>query len=171
MKSPEVMIRTTVLALLLGASAPSWAQYAWTDANGHKQYSDMPPPSSVPRGRILKQPGGVTPALKAPVDDEGKVPPPASPAKVEAQMTLAERNADYQKRKTEQADSERKAADAARIAADRAANCEKMQGYGRALSEGVRIGNIDAKGERTYLSDEQRAVEVQKNQRAVKDCR
>ncbi|MGV3653414.1 MAG: DUF4124 domain-containing protein, partial [Noviherbaspirillum sp.] len=41
-------------ALLSGAAM---AQYAWIGDDGVRQYSDRPPPASVPSHRILKAPG------------------------------------------------------------------------------------------------------------------
>ena len=166
--------RTAGLALLLAGTANlAIAQYVWIDAKGSKQYSDMPPPSSVPNSRILKQPGAITPALKAPADDEGLVAPPPSAAAVKssAPMTVAERNADFQKRKVEQAEKEKKAADSTKAAAEKAANCDKAQSYARALDDGTRISSTDRNGERSFMSDEERAAEIRKNQRAVKDCK
>ncbi|MDP9109333.1 MAG: hypothetical protein M3N23_09735 [Pseudomonadota bacterium] len=85
-------------------------------------------------------------------------------------MTTAERDADFKKRMIEQAAKDKKAAEVARRAAEKTENCEKMQGYNRALEDGVRISTTDKNGERAYLTDEQRAAELQKNQRAVRDC-
>lgn len=48
------------VALFVGAGAialPALAQYAWLDARGVRQFSDRPPPPSVPDHRILKAPG------------------------------------------------------------------------------------------------------------------
>ena len=161
--------------LLVGSLVtPALAQYVWTDAKGSKQYSDMPPPSSVPSSHILKRPGTAATgamATRAPADDDGSVAPAEGAAKTGGPMTVAERNADYQKRKIEQAEKDKKIADATRASAEKSANCEKMQNYNRALDEGMRITSIDKNGERSYLTDEQRAAEIQKNQRAIKDCK
>ena len=156
------------------------AQYVWTDAKGSKQYSDQPPPSSVPNSHILKRPGGASAdatlavgatATRAPVDDDGKTAPPETAVKTGGPMTLAERNADYQKRKIEQSEKDKKTAEATRAAAEKSANCDKAQSYGRALEDGMRISTTDKSGERTFMSDDERATELQKNQRAVKSCK
>lgn len=47
-------------ALFVAAGAialPAQAQYVWLDARGVRQFSDRPPPPSVPDSRILKGPG------------------------------------------------------------------------------------------------------------------
>lgn len=86
-------------------------------------------------------------------------------------MTTAERNADFQKRKIEQADKEKKAADDAKRAADKAKNCDRARAYQRALDSGQRLGNTDKNGERYYLSDEQRAQEAQATRNILNDCK
>ncbi|HVL74811.1 MAG TPA: DUF4124 domain-containing protein, partial [Noviherbaspirillum sp.] len=77
------------------------AQYVWVDERGRKQFSDMPPPASVPAHRILKQPG--VPAERPMAGDaaggepETRAPtPPAQQA--EAPPTLAERDAEFRRR-------------------------------------------------------------------------
>ena len=56
MRSTGFARLTVALALSLGASA-ALAQYIWLDSKGVKQYSDRPPPPSVPTSKILKAPG------------------------------------------------------------------------------------------------------------------
>lgn len=149
----------------LSTAGAAFAQYVWIDEKGVKQFSDMPPPASVPAGRILKQPGG-KPA-EAPA--EGTAPPPAQPAK--AEMTTAEKNAEFRKRKTEQAEKEKKAAEEARASADKAKNCERARDYLRALESGERLTRTDRNGERAFLSDEQRQQETKETRRVLQDCK
>jgi hypothetical protein len=168
------------LAALTLATA-ACAQYVWLNENGVKQYSDMPPPSSVPDNRILKQPGripdSVPQAIASPAEtgSEGTAgaaaDAPSASSKEKAPMTTAERNADFQKRKIEQADKEKKAADDAKRAADKAKNCDRARAYQRALDSGQRLGNTDKNGERYYLSDEQRAQEAQATRNILNDCK
>ena len=40
-----------------GFAANAMAQYIWLDEKGTKQFSDTPPPASVPKNRIIKEPG------------------------------------------------------------------------------------------------------------------
>jgi Domain of unknown function (DUF4124) len=149
--------------LLLAYAGNASAQYSWIDERGMKQYSDRPPPASVPKSRVLKQPGGATAAAPA---EEAR--PSAAPA---AAPSLAERNAEFRKRQAEQAEKEKKTAEEARIAADRSRNCERARDYQRTLESGVRIGTMGKDGERGFLSDEQRAREVQETRRALADCK
>jgi hypothetical protein len=159
-----LQLATAALAALLPICAT--AQYIWLDEKGTKQFSDMPPPASIPSSRILKQPGGSAAAKASAETAEEK---PAAPAR--AEPTTAERNADFRKRKTEQAEKEKKAAEEATQAAEKSKNCERAREYQRSLDSGERIGRIDKNGERAYLSDEQRAQEVRDNRRILDDCK
>ena len=159
---------------LLAASHAS-AQYVWLNEKGVKQYSDLPPPSSVPDSRILKYPGRsiASPpesmsdaAQEAAADGTGKVPEKAKQA-----MTIAEKNAEFQKRKMEQAEKDKKTAEQQQQAAEKAKNCERAQAYQRTLESGERLARADKNGERYYLSDQQRSQEIQENKRVLDACK
>ncbi|MES2536699.1 MAG: DUF4124 domain-containing protein [Pseudomonadota bacterium] len=154
------------------------AQYVWVNENGVKQYSDMPPPSSVPKSRILKAPGAAARTPSAPEaapgearDEKGENSGTAAAKKDKAPMTVAEKNADFQKRKIEQAEKDKKAAEKERMAADKAKNCERAQNYNRILQSGTRISTSDKNGERQYLNDEQRAREAKETREILDDCK
>jgi hypothetical protein len=174
-------IGTTALVLVALSQTPVvFAQYVWLNENGIKQFSDIPPPSSIPKNRILKAPGTAprTPSNSASAPAEagdGKDGSPALSAsaavKDKAPMTTAEKNADFQKRKIELADKEKKAADEQKMAADRAKNCERARGYNKVLQSGVRVTTTDKNGERQYLNDDQRAQEVKDTRRILDDCK
>jgi hypothetical protein len=164
------------LAILIavGFSGAAHAQYIWLNDKGVKQFSDMPPPASVPKNRILKQPGAALPNLsptsQTPSADGS--PSAAVPAddKNKAPMTTAEKNADFQKRKMEQAEKDKKAAEKEQIATDKAKNCERARAYNKALQDGERLTRTDKNGEKYYLNDDQRAQEAKDNKRILSDC-
>ena len=128
----------------------------WLDPKGVKQYSDMPPPPGTPASRVLQSPGLRT--------------APGSPEKAAA-PTMAERNAAFEKRRIEQAERESKESEQARLAADAAANCEQARAYIRTLASGERISRVDRNGERSYLSDQERAQETTAARRVVEQCK
>lgn len=164
MNKPALPSLLALAALLsFGHAGSALAQYAWIDDHGVKQYSDRPPPASVPKARILRQPGG---AAAAAADTS---PSPASAAP--AAPTLADRNAEFRKRQAEKAENEKKSAEEAKLAADRRQNCERAADYQRTLESGVRIGTTGKDGERAILSDEQRARELQETRRILADCK
>ncbi len=161
-----IALLAAVGALAMGT--PAAAQHVWLDEKGVKHYSDQPPPPSVPKNRILKGPGAERKAAE-PADPAPAPPAAQTPAK--APMMLAERNADFQKRRAEQAEKEKKAAEEARLAQEKAKSCERARNYQRVLESGERIATTDKNGERSFLSDQQRAQELQEARRMVQDCR
>src|SRR3569833_2369090 len=124
--NPTWCKQAALAALLSMAAAVAAAQYAWIDERGVRQYSDQPPPASVPKQRILKAPGAAytPPAASAQpagseTKDAVKDKSPNTPPR-----TLAETTADPQTRLLAQAETETKAAQEAKLAADKAKNCE-----------------------------------------------
>lgn len=155
--------RLAASAVLLAFASAAWAQYVWIDDKGTKQFSDMPPPASVPANRILKQPGKGTataaPASAAAEDSAAKAPP-----------SLADRNAEYNKRRAAQAEKEKKAEQEAQAARDKAKNCDNARTYQRALESGRRLASTDQNGERVFMTDEQRSREMQETSRVLAGC-
>lgn len=156
------LTRLTVALVALNMAGAAYAQYVWLNEKGIKQYSDQPPPANVPQSRVLKMPGAGSQA------DAGET---TAPGQANAPLSTAEKNADFLKRRTEQAEKDKKAAEDARIASAKAKNCERAREYQRTLESGQRIANTDKDGERSYLSDEQRAREVRNVQRVLDECR
>jgi hypothetical protein len=171
-RSTRVPLRCLAGALLLAASSMAMAQYLWIDDKGVKQLSDRPPPPNIPEKRILKAPGKPLFNPNAPAEaDTAAAESDNSPPPAKAPPTLAERNADYNKRKTEAAAAEKKSADEARQKADIAANCDAARKNQMALDNGVRMSNYDKNGERSFVTDEQRVEMAKKNQKVLADCK
>lgn len=169
---PNSLKRLTLALLLSGSCTAALAQYVWLDGKGVKQYSDMPPPASVPNSRILKSPGALPQTAPPAADDNTN----AETAKEEGSTpkgppTLAEKNADFQKRRTEQAEKEKQAAEQAKQAAAKKKNCEQVGNYQRALQSGQRITRLSPTGERVYLTDNERANAMRENRQALSDCK
>ncbi|HEX7635021.1 MAG TPA: DUF4124 domain-containing protein [Noviherbaspirillum sp.] len=169
MKTVRILqIAVGTLLAALCASEAALAQYVWVDEKGVKQFSDMPPPTSVPTGRILKQPNSpLRPAFQA----GGTAPDAPNADTAQAPKTIAEQNAEYKKRRAEQAEKEQKAAEEAKLAADKAKNCDRARDYQRILESGERIVRTDKSGERTLLTDGQRSQEMRDNRQILKDCK
>jgi len=175
MKHSRTARALSVLLALAALPALSHAQYMWLDEKGMKQLSDQPPPPSVPQNRILKQPRGQRaaataygPAAQAPAA-EGE-PAQAAEAKVKRPPTLAERNAEFAKRKAESQAAEQKAAQEAARKAEQAANCDSARSNQAALDSGARITEFDKGGQRVFVTDEQRAERSRRNQKVLADC-
>ena len=140
--------------VLAAAAGPALAQHVWLDEKGVRQYSDQPPPAAVPARRVLQN------AASRPA----AAPESSAP-------TLAERNADFEKRRIEKAERESKEIDQARLEQERRRNCEQARAYSRALTSGDRVSRVDASGERSFLTDAQRAQETAHAQRILEQCR
>lgn len=163
------------LLVALSFTASAQAQYVWLNEKGTKQYSDMPPPASVPNNRILKAPSQTLRALPPSASENEETSDAAGQnsmsAKDKAPLTIAEKNADFQRRKMEQAEKDKKADEQAKYAAAKAKNCERAGLYQRSLQAGERIARNDKNGERYFLNDQQRAEEMQENKRILDDCK
>lgn len=155
-------IAITAALITFGLGADAAAQYVWTDEKGIKQYSDLPPPSSIPANRIIKQPDG--PVTSPIVDNRATTP-------TKNEMTIAEKNAEFRKRRIEQAEKDKKAEEERKLSAEKAKNCERAREYNRTLESGVRMSRVNKNGERTFLSDEQRIKELNEAKSMLKDCK
>lgn len=92
--------------------------------------------------------------------------PAAAPAG--PQKSLAERDADFRKRTTEQQEAAKKNEEKAQQTADQKQNCEAAKSYLSSLQSGNRIGKTDpATGERVFMEDNERATEMARAQRAA----
>ena len=150
----STLLRPAGVALLcLAVALPATAQWAWRDDAGRTVYSDRPPPPSVRKEQILRQPAGN--ALAAPTT----AAPAAAPAAA-APRTLAEQEQAFRKRQQERAEAEKKQAEERTLAARRQQECERARGYLRQLEDGVRIARVDAQGNQVILDDAQRSAEM-----------
>lgn len=131
-------------------------------------------PLSLPAGaQILKcvGPKGVEFASRCPpgtkaMDTGISNKPSATPAA--PQKSLAEREADFKKRKLEQAEKGKKSAEESQLAADRKQNCDSSRAYMQSLENGERVIQRDPKtGERIFLDDDGRAAEIARARRAI----
>lgn len=155
------MNRYSLLLLVACAvSAPALAQYSWIDDHGTRVFSDHPPPPGTPPSRILKAPRGTT-ATPAEPTETAK---PAAP-------TLADRDADFRKRAAERDADERKTAEEAQRKADNAAQCAAARRSEAVLTSGVRVADMDDKGERVFVTDDEKARRLAQVRRVLAGCR
>ena len=170
--------------LSLFASLNAQAQWQWLDQSGRKMYSDQPPPANVPESKILKGADGrpylPAPQVAAPVKAPSYkyVGPDATPVAgkakavapaVAANATAAAKpSAAEAKRAAEQKIAEEKKAEEVRLAAEKerkaadARDCARMTSSLAGLNSGARLTTTDAKGERSFMDEAQRAAEVKR---------
>ena len=161
--------RITALALasaLLACTSLAQAQWVWVNEKGVKQLSDQPPPPGTPYNKILKAPRGAQVLYlrmdAAAASLNGEDAPPAADSKAPPpKPTLAERNADFNKRKKEAAENEAKAAQEAERAAAKTKYCSAAKDNIAMLESGMRVSEMGPNGERNFLSDESRAKQIQ----------
>lgn len=153
-------------ALLLAASSLAHAQYMWIDEKGLKQLSDRPPPPSVPLKNILKQPGGIPNEL---VSVDAPAPAPAAPAP-RPKPGAYDPNAEFKKRVKEKMEKDQKARDEEEMKEAKKTNCENQRRNKQMLESGARIGTVEKNGERGFMSDEQRAKEIERANQSIANC-
>lgn len=198
MKTPCCAL--VMLGLALAGSAQ--AQWKWLDATGQINYSDHPPPLSVPSGRILSQGGSLRAALAAPAaaaasgdaatgagNDSPQAGAPdaaaatqsaASPA-IQAgssatadaapadkadggparPRTPAERLNALRKQQALKEAAQREAEQKKQAQAGIAQKCDELRGRARLLRSDLRVARIDADGAQSFVSDEERAADLQ----------
>ena len=167
----KFLTRTVILAMAGSALAiPALAQWQWLDKDGRKVFSDRPPPADIPQKSILNEPGA-----KALNPAPGVAAPVAAPvAAAKASMPrLSGKDAELEARK-KQADAQeetRKLAETEKRAKAMQDNCERAKKGQATLRSGVRIALTNAKGEREFMDDAARTVEIKRLQAiAQSDC-
>lgn len=164
---PLTFARTALAAcsaLLL--ALPAQAQWKWRDAQGHMQYSDRPPPHSVAPKDVLKRPS----TTSAPPVAAASAALPASAASAAAAPVDAQLEA--RKRQLEAGEQAQRRAEEEKNAKTRHDNCERAREYARTLESGMRIGRVNAQGEREILDDAQRTKEQAKARETMgTECR
>jgi hypothetical protein len=161
---PLTLRLAAAAALGIFVALPAAAQWAWRDDTGRTVYSDQPPPASVKKEQILRQPAGnvlSAPSLPSTPAAPGTAPtsPAAKPAAT-GPRTVAEQEQEFRKRQQERADAEKKQAEEQALNARKKQECERARGYLRQLEDGVRIARTDAQGNREILDDAQRNAEM-----------
>ncbi len=154
------------------------AQYSWIDDKGTRVFSDRPPPPGTPAARILQMPRSASPAVaageagKAPSSAAGSTAATAAAAAAPPKPpTLAEQETAYRERQAKREEDARKARESAEQKAALDERCASARQEERLVTSGTRMSAVDAKGERYFLSDEERAKRLQAARRALADCR
>ena len=127
--------------------------------DGKVEYASQCPAGTKQLQTGIRNTPGATPAPSATKDKGKDAGKPKS---------MAEQEADFKKRKGEQAEAEAKEQKEAAEAAQRKRACEDARSYLAGLESGARITRNDPKtGERTFLEDSARAQEVERARQSV----
>jgi hypothetical protein len=160
-------VAACLIACACALPVAAGAQWQWIDAQGKKVFSDQPPPMDVPDKNVLKRPGklGAAPApTSAPTASDAAPPAPAKTSGVDKDL-------EEKKRKADEAEKAKRAAEEQKIAAARADNCARARQGKATLDSGIRLARVNAQGEREFLDDDARAAEQQRLQAVIaSDC-
>jgi len=157
-------IRTLLFGAALAVSLVASAQYQWIDKDGRRILSDQPPPADVPLKNILSQPRGQPIAEAAAPAEQASAPAPAVPSGVDKSL-------EEKKKQAEAAEAAKKKAEENKIAAQKADNCKRAISAKATFDSGVRVARTNAKGEREFLDDKERAAETKRLQDIIaSDC-
>ena len=138
------MISLAALLLVFSTATVAQDTYRWVDSTGEVHYSDQPPPPEVKEYRSLKRSGAAT-------DTSVDTGPSAE--------SLADQEADFQRRRAEEAEEE---ASDEKIAAERKQNCDLARGQYNTISVGGRITRRNADDEVVYLDENEIAIETER---------
>jgi hypothetical protein len=162
-----------IAAALLGAvlTMPAEAQWKWRDKSGQTQYSDLPPPPTVPEGDILSKPHSSKGRVVV-----SQAPLAASAAGSAASGALAPKTVDPElearRSKAEAELAAKQKVEEIKVAAARTENCTRARAQMRSFDSGVRISRTNEKGEREILDDKQRAEEAKRTRDIIaSDCK
>ena len=168
MKAARLALLAFACALPLAATA----QWQWIDKDGRKVFSDQAPPPDVPPNKIVKRPGG----RAAEPAQEAAAAPAAAPAAPTPKLPVAKpsgKDPALEKKKldAEAAEAKKKEAEEQKLAAARTENCARAKEAKATLDSGQRIARINAKGEREFMEDSERAAEAKRLEAVMaRDC-
>lgn len=150
------MKNSLLLMLLLSSTNAIPASYKWVDDHNQTHYSEQPPGNNK-KAKLLPS------TSSSNANDAVASSAPVAP------KTIAEREADLKKTKLAKKEESDKAAQKQAYVDALKANCSAAQKNLVALQNGIRLIEIDANGERSFLSDEQRQQRIAIAQQDIKD--
>jgi len=172
----QMPYRALGATLLFLAATAAQAQYVWIGPGGTRQYSDRPPPPGTPAGKIVKAPGRANPEL-APAPpavmpaDGSATDPAAKPLPPKGPPTLAEQEAAYRARTKARDEANLKAQEEAQRTRQLAERCNAARETQAQLASGTRIARYGQDGQKTYMTDAERATRAAQVNQALQDCR
>ncbi len=168
--------RLIALAVACALPAIAAAQYQWIDKDGRKVFSDRPPPADIAPNRILKQPGKAAPAATEGASAEGEAPGAnatgATAAASAPKVATVDKDLEAKRKQKEAEEAAKQKDQDAKVAQAKADNCTRAKSTKANYDSGARIARTNAKGEREFLDDAQRASEVKRLEEIIaRDCK
>ena len=149
MKSPVQLF--IAIAILLATATVAAQVYKWVDKEGKVQYTDTPPPASATKAEAKKLDAA----------------PVAAPAVGTPTKSLADRAKDFDKRKTEDAEKQKKAEVDKKNIEIAAANCTAAKTNLKTYESGRPLVRTTETGDREVMSDEARQAELVKARKGI----
>jgi len=140
-----------VMLLTAGMDATADQVYRWVDKDGHVHYSQTPPSSTSVNAQTVN----IT-------------PPAPDPTTLQNEQNLAQQIQDQNKQaqaaqQKDQAAEQQKAAEKER--------CDALRQRLQLLEQSGRVATVDAQGNKTYISDDDKAKQIQDLESTIgKDC-
>jgi hypothetical protein len=145
------MIKYLLFLLILTSTNAIAEITKWVDSNGKVHYSDQPPPPEE-KPKILRS--------YAETHDSAS-------SSVAAPKTIAEREAELKKAQKAKNEAADKAAQKQAAKDAQQASCIAAQQNLRGLQDGMRMVEVDAKGEHSFLEDAKREQLIAKAQKDI----
>lgn len=145
------MSRFLLILLMLGCPNAFAGISKWVDAQGQVHYSDQPPPPET-QAKTLRTTSEAADSAQS---------------NVNAVKTIAEREAEIKRDALAKQAAADKAAKKQAAADTLKANCATAHENLRTLQSGVRLLEVDANGERSYIDDKQRQQRIEKIQQDI----
>lgn len=146
-----VSISAAIVVTAFSLSAGADQVYRWVDKDGHVHYSQTPPSSTGVNAQTLNI-----------------NPPPPDPTGLQNDQKLAQQAQDRDKQSQ---DAQKNAQQAQQEQAQRQKECDYLQQRMQVLQNAARVATVDAQGNRSYVSDDDRAKQEQQLQDQIsKTC-
>lgn len=160
----RLAMKNYLMVFLMMFSMNAFAEvHRWVDENNRVHYSDLPPSVDAKTKKLRS-----TSDAKGSTDTNGEIASsgPAAP------KTIAERAAELRKTELVKKEAADKAAQEQNKSDAKQEYCSQAKLNLNALQQGIRIMEVDANGERSYLEEAQRQQRIAKAQQDIsKNCK
>ena len=170
------LTQTLLAVALIGFSFAATAQWQWLDKDGRKVFSDRAPPADIQDKNIIKRPGNfktpVAPVVEIAAEADAKPGSAAAAAPALPASGGMDKELEAKKKQAKEAEAAKRKADEERLAKAQIENCARAKQARTTFESGVRIGTINAAGEKEIMDDAARATELKRIQTIItRDCK
>jgi hypothetical protein len=157
------------LSMLISFVTSAQHHYVWIDASGIKVFSDQAPPSDIPTKRILQQPG----KLSSLNNEENKT---NSTLKKDTDLlsenSKKDKDLETKKKKNDEELAAIKKIEFEANQKNKVDNCVRAKQAKITLDSGMRLSHTNSKGERGFMDEATRLVEVKRLESIISsDCK